>query len=156
MEITSCGLNGGSLKGVGEYSAGYVCHLTTDGEVGKIVFGQDLKESQPYIFEEEKDLHYVANVTDGVTLGWKYFAFEGETAISLVLRGEGQGVLSVYSCEPIEGVTPVAEIAVDLEDSAAWQTTSPVVCPLEGTLPLYIRYYGSGALSIKTLILNRK
>ena len=156
VEITSCGLNGGPLKGAGEYSAGYVCHLTTDAEVGKIIFGQDLKESQPYIFEETKDLHYVANVTDGVTLGWKYFSFEGETALSLVLRGAGEGVLSVYSCEPTENVKPVAEIAVALEDGAAWQTTAPVVCLLEGTLPIYIRYSGSGALSIKTLILNSK
>lgn len=154
VEITSCGLNGGPLNGTGEYSAGYVCHLTTEAEVGKIVFGQDLKESQPYIFEEEKDLHYVANVTDGVTLGWKYFDFEEETELSLVLRGAGEGVLSVYSCEPTEDATPVAEIAVALDDGAAWQTTAPVVCPLEGTLPIYIRYVGSGALSIKTLILN--
>ncbi len=155
VEITSCGLNGAALAGTGEYSAGYVCHLTASTAMGKIVFGQDLKENLPFIFEEAEDLHYVANVSDGVTLGWKYFAFDGWTELSLVLRGKGQGVLSVYSQEPTGGAEPVAEIAVSSEDSELWQTTKPISLQLKGTLPLYIRYAGSGALSVRSLIMKQ-
>lgn len=156
VEITSCGLNGGPLAGAGEYSAGYVCHLTAGRELGKIIFGQDLKESLPHIFEEAEDLHYVANITDGVTFGWKYFAFEGPTKLSLVLRSRGEGVLAVYTGEPKTGAEPIAEIAVFAGDEALWQTTEPVTCQLNGTLPIYIRYAGSGALDVKTLVLSGK
>lgn len=154
VEITSCGLNGGPLAGAGEYSAGYVCHLTTGKTLGKIIFGQNLKESQPYIFEEAEDIHYIANVTDGVVFGWKYFAFEGQTELTFTIRGRAEGVLAVYSSDPANGASPAAEIPVSLKDEGEWVDAAALTGGLKGTLPIYVRYTGKGSLSVRSLKLK--
>lgn len=152
VEITSCGLNGGPLAGKGTYSAGYICHLTAGEVVGKIVFGQDLKETQPYLYEEREDLHYLANVTDGVVFGWKYFALEGLDRLSLNVRGRGEGRLDIFTQNPENGEAPAASVSVSADSE--WSAVSVELKEaLSGTLPLYVRYSGDGWLDVRSLTL---
>lgn len=153
VEITSCGLNGGPLEGKGEYSAAYACHLTSGQALGKIIFGQDLKETQPYIHEQDK-LHLIANVSDGVVFGWKYFAFESLTTLSLTVRGDAAGVLEVFIQNPENGEAPIHTAILNLNSRSWTEIPMELSSPISGTLPLYIRYRGEGSLDVLSLTLN--
>ena len=109
IEITSCGLNNGTLPATGQYSTYIACHLTEGDrkKVGQVIMGgpgeavPELPEEMPYITEEvraeeggstkEETLYpYICNMRKGALAGFKYFAFSGnETKVGLTLRGEG-------------------------------------------------------------------
>lgn len=154
VEITSCGLNGGPLAGRGTYSAAYACHLTGSSDQGIMIYGQDRKKIQPYIFQEGEDTHYIANVGSGTVFGWKYFAFEGLSALSLCVRGSANGTLELFTRCPEGDVMPVCSVPVSLNDSERWKEIPfTLPSPLTGTLPLYVRYTGDGSMDVKDLIL---
>lgn len=154
VEITSCGLNNGPLLGHGTYSAAYVCHLTGGDELGIMIYGQDRKQTQPYIYQETETLHHIANVANGTVFGWKYFAFEGLTQLALAVRGDASGALEVFTQIPEAGITPVCTAELTLSKAQGW-TEIPMALsvPLNGTLPLYIRYTGEGRLDVQALTL---
>lgn len=154
VEITSCGLNGGPLQGHGTYSTAHACHLTGGDDQGIMIYGQDRKKVQPYIYQEGEDLHYIANVSNNTVFGWKYFAFENLSALALAVRGNANGTLEVFTRCPEGDVAPVCSTLVSLSDTHSWVEVSFTLSqPLNGTLPLYIRYSGQGSLDAKDLIL---
>lgn len=154
VEITSCGLNGGPLQGHGTYSAAYACHLTGGDDQGIMIYGQNRKKIQPYIYQEGEDLHYIANVSRSTVFGWKYFAFENLSALSLTVRGNANGTLEVFTQCPEGDTAPICTVPVSLSDPNSWAEVSFALSqPLNGTLPLYIRYSGDGSLDAKDLIL---
>lgn len=151
VEITSCGLNGGSLKGEGTYSAAFACHLTGKEDGGIIVFGQDRKEKQPYIYEEAENLHYIANVTDGTVFGYKYFEFSGLKYMEIVIRGNADGKIEIYTKNPENPAAEViGEIRVKVSETQEWLALgTELEKTLDGVLPLYVQYIGTGKLEIK-------
>ncbi len=154
VEITSCGLNGGPLLGRGSYSAAYACHLTGGNDQGIMIYGQDRKEVQPYIYEENENLHYIANVGNGTVFGWKYFSFESLTKLVLIVRGDAAGKLEVFVQCPEGDAEPVCSLPVVLNDRSGWVNVSfELDHPLNGNLPLYFRYLGDGSMDAKDVIL---
>lgn len=152
VEMTSCGLNGKPLLGQGTYSTAYACHLTGGDDQGIMIYGQDRKKVQPYIYQEGEDLHYIANVGNNTVFGWKYFALEQLSSLSLTVRGNANGVMELFTQCPEGEAAPICVVPVSLQDSGAWTEVSFVLSqPLQGTLPLYIRYSGEGSLDAKDL-----
>lgn len=148
VEITSCGLNDGPLVGKGAYSAAYVCHLTGGQQLGKMIFGQDRKSVQPYIYEEREDLHYIANVTDGTVFGWKYFSFEELNRVTLTVRGKAAGKLEIYDCDPESGALPIGSTGFSTEGDGWAELPVELAAPLNGTHPLYVRCCAEGRLEV--------
>lgn len=147
-EITSCGLNGGPLKGQGGYSAAIACHLTCKEDTSIIVYGQDRKAVLPYIYETENGEHMICNVHDGTVFGFKYFNFEGVDTVSVVLRGCAKGVLTVKR-NPKDAVLGSSAVQADTEE---WISLSVGVSPLQGTMPLYFSYEGEGRIEVKEIV----
>lgn len=135
-EMTSCGLNGGPLDGLGTYCAAYCCNLTHDS-IGRerLSIRKCVRDSQPHIFEAEKQ-QFVANIQEGTLAGFKYFALGDAREISLVLRGSG-GTAEVFLDE---GCT-VQAAKLEFQASESWQTvTGPFTAP-KGTYPLFFRFH---------------
>ena len=136
-EMTSCGLNDGPLPAEGTYPASICCNLTNGHmpHAGQ----QDCPASMPNITHEETE-HFIADISDGVAVGCKYFTLDGETTLQITLRGLAVGTLSVL-------LDNVAQGTIEITPDAAWHTVS---LPLNarGTHALYLKYRGEGSLDL--------
>jgi len=151
VEITSCGLNGGPLLGNGVYSSAIACYLTGNTDMSKIVYGNSLKEVQPYIFEEDEELHYIANIGDEVKIGYKYFDIKEVSKMTLNIRGKAEGKITVI-LDSIDGES-VGEAEVSLS-SEEWIQTDISVKISKGIHAIYFSYYGKGSFQFKEFILQ--
>lgn len=150
VEITSCGLNAGPLAGIGTYPSAIACHLTGKTDITKIVYGNSLKDVQPYIYEETPELHYIANVSDGVIVGYKYFDFQNISKISLVIRGNTEGKIQVILDSP-EGIN-VGETQINI-NGEEWQQIEIPVNISAGTHAIYFSYKGEGKFQFKEFVI---
>lgn len=146
VEITSCGLNGGPLEAVGCYPAVIACNITN----GHMPHGSNHRftEKFPHVTHCGED-RFVGEIQDGTMLGYKYFAFSGETTWGVELRGNGSGTIRAYT-EPggkIIGSLPVTP-------AENWTNCTGVLHAPAGTHPLYLVYTGTGEIAIKTLYLG--
>lgn len=154
VEITSCGLNGGPLKASGRYPAAISCHLTCSENREKVVAGAPRNPRLPYIYEEPsatselEAIHYIANITDGVSFGFKYFEFEGAAQVTVMLRGKAEGVLRVSLGDPLSA--PVGKNTVKV-DGDLWIELSTALPVSGNTHALFFTYTGTGALQVKEI-----
>lgn len=100
-ETTSCGLNGGPLRGVGEYEARIACNLYS--KKGARWYGviKPFKGVHPYFTQTGKDREsdpdqHIANFCDGATAVFRSFDLCGVKRIETVLRGRVNGAVEVY------------------------------------------------------------
>jgi len=156
-EVTSCGLNGGPLKGKGKYEARIACNLWSKDGVGRYDGPKPRKrlEAHPYFTQSGKDRmekgdQYITNIRDGAVAGFKYFDFRDVGRISLGLSGRGVGVVEI-STDP-EFRTLAGWIPVTLQESA--RTFFGNIQIPNGVQPLYFRYRGSGAINFHWLQLE--
>ena len=138
VEMTSCGLNGKPLKPKGEYPAAIACNLT-DGRMPHITNGIG-KNDKPRVTHGDGE-RYIANIGRNTMIGYKYFGFDGETAISVKTRGRGKGKLLV-SCEPGD---VLGEIIV--MPSEGWQKAGTTI-KAECKKSLYFTYKGKGKIDM--------
>ena len=155
VEVTSCGLNGGPLKGVGKYEARIACTLTcpAGGRFYSVFRGTE--GARPYFTQSGVDREgegdqYIANIRNGAEAGFKYFDLSDTKSVSLIVRGKGKGRF-VVSYAP--GGEPAAVLPVDLSVSE-W-TALPAVDLAGGTAKsaLYVRYEGDGRYDFDSLVL---
>lgn len=158
VEMTSCGLNGGPLRGEGEYPAYIACNLfcSTDniysGGAGKNGFWLDSRF--PRIMQDGADGDvcdaYIMNMTDSACCGFKYFAFEGVRRVHIRVRGYCSGRFQVMTSwnGPV-----LAEIPVDYTD--VWTDYSAEVSIPDGVHPLYFRYAGPGTAALLSFTLEK-
>lgn len=155
VEITSCGLNGGPLKAIGSYSAAIACRLTSPENVKKVDYGMGANAHLPYIYEEQlgaseqEHLHYIANVTNGVSFGFKYFAFEKTVQLSVTVRGEANGMLKLTLDDP--DTNPISEAAVQVT-SDEWHKTIFTLQETTGIHAVFFTYEGEGVLQVKDIL----
>ena len=155
-EMTSCGLNGGPLKGEGRYEARIACNLW--GKEGTIRYDKasaKRDKKHPYFTQSGKDREgdgdqYIANMRDGAVAGFKYFSFSGPGTITAELRGKAEGRLSVST--DAEGREKAAEIPVSL-DSPDWTETRARLAVKPGVHALYFRYEGEGYVDFNSFSL---
>ncbi len=154
VEITSCGLNGGPLKGDGEYPAYIACNLFTekpsiyvaDGFPRVTQDGCDREDGSPY---DEKDSSYITGIVKGTTIGFKYFDFKGVKKVGIKTRAYIHGDFEVSTSI---GGPVLGKITVD--NSNFWEEASAEVSIPDGVSALYLKFTGTGNGQLKSIILN--
>jgi hypothetical protein len=140
VELTSCGLNAGPLLGRGTYPARIACNLySREGAYHYEGAGRE-PGIHPY-FTQQGGRQYVANLTDGAVAGFKVFEFAGAQRITVTVRGDSGGTVSVHD---ETGGKALAEISV--EPSAGWAVFESALAITNGVKPLYFEFHGSGSL----------
>lgn len=143
VEITSCGLNGGPLEGIGTYNAAYACNLT-DESIGKerLTIRKCVRGTQPHIFEEKFTenvyQHYIANMQNGTLAGFKYYKLGRAKTISITITSLNAGIMKVYLDE--ECTKEAASIPFEKTDSLK-KFTNSFYAP-EGVYPLFFKLEG--------------
>ena len=149
-EVTSCGLNGGPLRGTGRYEARIACNLSSAG--GTFMYQKEKtagEEQHPYFTQDGGDREddpnqYIANLRDGAWAGFKYFDIRESSRIKLCVRGNAEGEMLVRNERDGE-----IRAAVPIHPSADWQEESGEF-PIEpGVHALYFTYRGSGSMDWK-------
>jgi len=143
-ERTSCGLNGGTLKGTGTYDARIACNLIAKG--GNRFYGvfKGLKGAEPFFTQTGRDREdtpdqYIANITDGTVIGYKYFDFRNLRTISVKVKGNAKGDLLVSFSPDGE---PIG--AIHLSPAREYTEYSAQVSIEDGVGSLFFRCEGTG------------
>ena len=156
-EVTSCGLNGGPLKGEGRYPASIACNLWS----GRGTARYDIRlprlrlAAHPYFTQEGKDgteydTQYIANMRNGATAGFKYFEFRGLRAVTIETRGRGSGEFVISDDPNFSWIA--ARIPVKL-GADRWTELSAPCAMADGTRALYIQYRGGGQVDFRSVTL---
>ena len=144
-ELTSCGLNGAPLPDKGEYPAYIVCNLFNDKhsryvEEGAARVVQDGGEGQyPYA--------YITKITNGTTVGFKYFDCKGVTGIRINTRAYANGDFEIKA-----GYNGEVLGKIHVENANIWTAGE---CKFDKPFPdgkqaLYLTFRGNGACSLKS------
>lgn len=138
VEVTSCGLNEGPLLAEGKYPAAIACNLTN----GHMPHTQPQKaqENIPHV-THEGNVRYIAEIMDHTEIGYKYFAFAGESMVSLSVRGNAVGTITLFA-----GENKIAKVAVS--PSQDWVSVHTAI-HAKGTHSLRLLYEGTGLLDFK-------
>ena len=155
-EMTSCGLNGGPLKGTGTYPAAIACNLQSKKGACFSFFTTQIW-THPRLTQDGEDREsdpgqYIANLRDLALTGFKYFDFEEDrpTSISVSIRGKACGVLYVYDSEKKEMPSAVIPVNVDGTD---WVSVEASLRVRGKKAPLFFLYRGSGAVDLYSFTL---
>ncbi len=151
-EMTSCGLNDGPLEAEGEYPASIACNLM--GKDGALFYGVSTTpeaQDHPYFTQTGEDREsdpdqFIANFRDGAVCVYKYFSFDGDTDLSVLVSGEGNGKLTV-SLDAQENI--VSETDLSVQGKREWVRTR--LQDSKGIHALNVRYEGNGYIHIHTL-----
>lgn len=166
VEVTSCGLNGGPMRGTGTYPARICCHLSgkkpavfshpVSMKMDYPFLTQDVPDIEPgseeAIREEVTPVQYIRNMCDGAVAGYKYFAFPGgeneaealERFVCVTVRGNAHGVLRIRTEEKGESC---GEISVSV-CSQEWTEFKGRFRTPAGVHGLYFQYDGSGSFDL--------
>lgn len=148
VEITSCGLNDGPLRGKGEYPAYIACHLFTDTPsvyVGGEKFPRIMQDGR----DGDEEPGYIANIQDSATAGFKYFECEGIGEIRIKARGYADGVFEVKTAWNGEVLAQIK-----IEYANVWEEYAAPVCIPDGRQAIYLTYRGGGNASLLSLTLR--
>lgn len=145
VEMTSCGLNGGALRGEGEYPAYLACALHGKDDESYLV-----GPHYPKIMQDGKDgdeeQGYVANIVDGTRIGFKYFDCQNVTELILTCRGYANGSFQIKNAWDGQVLATVS-----VEYTNVWkQYAVPVQIP-DGKQEIYLDYVGDGNTSLKSI-----
>lgn len=141
--ITSCGLNGGALIGKGEYPAVIACNITN----GHMPHGSNSKyqDSFPNVNNEGDD-RFVAEITDGTRLGYKYFKIEGLKRFGINYKGKAKGVMKLKT-----ELLGEAFAEISISDVDNWTYSYTDVELKDGTYSIFLEYSGEGEIWLKDI-----
>jgi len=149
-EITSCGLNGGPLKGEGNYEFYIACNLSS--KEGALFYPQEKMEPgiHPFFTQDKSDgdieaRQYISNFCDGAMAGIKYFEFDGPCEIAIRTRGNAKGRLEVYDNCSLSG-EPAARIGLQYSDE--WVEGRTRLNVQKGKTGLFFTFRGEGAADL--------
>ncbi|MBQ9081736.1 MAG: family 43 glycosylhydrolase [Clostridia bacterium] len=148
-ELTSCGLNGRPLRGVGAYKARIACHLYSRKGARSYGVIKRRKGVYPYFTQSGKDRNhtpnqYIANFTHGATAGFKYFEFDGANQILITVKGDPHGKMIVSE-------SPTGKAIAKIRLTPCEELTD-FYAPLHvenGKRALYFTYEGTGSFIFK-------
>lgn len=148
VELTSCGLNHGPLKGEGEYYGSIACNLFNREDsmyVGGDRFPKIIQDGR----DGDEEPGYIANMTDSATAGFKYFDFQNVKRIKIKVRGYANGVFQVKTAwdGPVLAQIPV-------KNSNVWEEYSSDFKIEDGIHPIYLTYTGGGNASLLSFTLE--
>ncbi len=93
VEMTSCGLNGGPLNDTEGYPAHIVCNMFSDKNERYIASGQPMVSQGAG--DGEKVPAFIKNISDGYTIGFKYFDCKGVTGMYIETVGYCNGYFEI-------------------------------------------------------------
>lgn len=152
VEITSCGLNGKPLIGIGTYEFRNACNLCSSE--GTIFYPQDKMDAgiHPFFTQDKPDgsteaQQYISNFSNGAQAGFKYFSFDVSIpkTIDVVTRGIAHGTLKVYTNCKLTGA-PAASI--DISPTEHWTSNRGSIKLEKGVSPIFFTYIGTGACDL--------
>lgn len=147
-EMTSCGLNGGPLPGRGEYPAYIACHLYTPKR--DLISGD---RNAPRVTQDGRDGDeepgYIAGITNGTVIGFRWFAFEDAKRIRLWTRAYAQGAFEVSVT-----VDGPALATLPVRNSNVWEESVSEIELPRGRHALYLRYVGDGTPMLRSFALD--
>nr|WP_099467508.1 family 43 glycosylhydrolase [Konateibacter massiliensis] len=152
VEVTSCGLNGGPLQGIGRYEARIACNLW--GKHGVAVLRKKEETSKyPYFTQDGEDREccpnqYIANMRDGAVAGFKYFSFyhrEKDYKITVRIRGNADGRLLVMN-EPEGEACAKILIKTESNEKKTWRAFTGEAHIPDGVHALFFCYEGEGSI----------
>lgn len=141
VEITSCGLNGAPLKAKGVYPAVIACNITN----GNMPHGSNkiFEEAFPNVNNEGEE-RFISEIGNNTIIGYKYFDFQNNTFLKIVVRGNAEGELLVQ--QSIDGELLGSKRISPLQN---W-TEIDIPCQFKnGIHPLYLFFEGEGLLDLK-------
>ena len=157
-EITSCGPNGGPLRGEGTYPAYIACNFIFDApeSARRVMPGKRRSPDFPYVTQDGRDGDeipgYVANIESGVAVGFKYFACKDTVLTAVRTRGYSFNgaleVLTAWDGEPL-GTIPIGR-------ANEWKTWKTEIALPDGVQALYFRYKGFGCTNILDFTLEKR
>jgi len=148
-EVTSCGLNGGPLKGKGWYEARIACNLWSKDGVGRYDGASPRKrlEAHPYFTQDGQDgAQYIANMRDGAVAGFKYFDFRGLRQVGITVGGVGEGRMQISTgpdFSAICGEIPIGTDGAYMDLVTGWSIP-------DGVHALYFRFTGCGFVNFSS------
>lgn len=152
VEMTSCGLNGGPLPVKGTYSSHIACNLVGPNGAFSLMREENLKASEPYIYEEECGIkeeernQFIANIRNGTKIGFKYFWFDNKLKkVILRLRGHAEGKLRINIDAFDSGMIGEKEITIDTDQ---WSDVEVPISIVNGIHGLFIAYSGDGYIEL--------
>ena len=147
VEITSCGLNGGPLRGAGEYPAYIACNLFTEEERPMSGDPNYPRITQDGCDGDEINGH-IDRIKDGTTIGFKYFQCKGVKRVTITTRGYAQGAFEVKTAwdGPVIG-----SIAID--STNGWEAFTADITIPDGKQAIWFMYHGSSMPMLKSFAL---
>ncbi|MBP5242395.1 MAG: family 43 glycosylhydrolase, partial [Clostridia bacterium] len=153
--MTSSGLSGRFLRGIGEYKARIACHLFSKKEPHAYGKRKLRRGNFPYFTQTGKDRNYtpaqhIANFGHGATAGFRYFFFDGANQIIVTIKGNPRGKLIVSE-------TPEGRAAAKIRLTPCKDFTD-FYAPLRvhpGKQALYFTYEGTGKFIFKGFTLQQ-
>jgi len=155
VEVTSCGPNGGPLKGEGYYPGYLACNLYSKDESiqGVTPFGKYLDPRFPYITQDEPDgtecQGYVCYLEEGSAAGYKYFDCKNTHLVQIQTRGicDGHVLVKTAPDSCYIGKIPV-------KGSNEWKNYPTDIAIPDGVQALYFEYQGYGFVSFNGFTLE--
>ncbi len=146
VEMTSCGLNNGPLRGSGLYEARIACVLMSGKGAKRYEFGHVIEDYHPYFTQEGNDREddpnqYIANMTNGSVAGFKYFDIHNLEGIKVTVRGEGKGILKVST-----GIEYEAIGHIELTGNTEWKSFITSIKLAKALTAVYFTFEGDGAI----------
>lgn len=178
VEMTSCGLNKGPLRGTGTYEARIACNLWSAEGTGRYDCRNPKKKyaRHPYFTQDGKDgdtkaVQYIANMRNGATAGFKYFEMGDADRISVQVRGEARGVMKISDTADFKNccaeipISILAGTGVDRAHKKQWQRThkkqrrkwrhfSAKLRMTSGKKALFFQFCGQGRIDFRSFELS--
>lgn len=152
--LSSCGLNGGPLRGTGRYPAAIACHLFS--REGALFSAHPMIQNRrhPAIIQEGGDRDaepgpFIENLRDGATAGFRSFLFKNPKRIAVRVRGRCSGSFVVR--DELDGKA-IAEIA--LAPTKDWKIFESEIRVSTGVHPLYFVYTGRGWVDFESFTIR--
>ncbi len=141
-EYTSQGLHAEPLPARGYYPSYIACYL----------MGKWNGRNRPFITQSGDDRfggedQYVTAIRNGSCVGYKYFKTESVKRLSVFIRGNAYGTLSVGTAP---GKQNVCSISVDVSDEEKWNAhITEVSLPAHEKVSLYFSFSGTGTCDLR-------
>ena len=149
-EVTSCGLNGGPLKGIGRYEARIACNLWAAEGTGRYDCRAPKKKfaKHPYFTQTGKDREkdgdqYIANMRDGSAAGFKYLQMGEANYVSVEVKGDAAGKIQVSDQKDFSEIHAEIPIRVAAGITKCFGGELRIE---KGIKALFFRYKGEGAV----------
>lgn len=144
VEITTSGM-GGVLPGKGKYGAYLACNLFQTEQKSEAPIPKIMQDGR----DGDEEPGYIANITDGVTAGFKYFECGDCKRITITTRGYAAGYFEVKHAWDGKILA-----TIQIKYTNVWEDYSADLELEEGKQAIYLTYRGNGNTSLLSFSLE--